>query len=62
MDRDRIKRKGNIVETYRFGNTIVHICDDCIVKTPEEKERVLAQFYAAGWAIVRRLRSEGHDI
>ncbi|NGP56810.1 hypothetical protein FLT15_00065 [Paenibacillus thiaminolyticus] len=62
MDKQQFKRKGNIVETYKIGNTTVNICDDCFVKTPEEKERVLAEFYAVGWAIIRRLRREGKDI
>lgn len=50
---------GNIVETYKLGNTTVHICDDCFAKTPEEIKKVLDDYHAAGWAIVLDLAAKG---
>ncbi|GIO13575.1 hypothetical protein J19TS2_31300 [Cohnella xylanilytica] len=47
--------KGNIVETTMIGNTTVHVCDDFIVTDPDEIERVLDEYYAAGWAMWRKI-------
>lgn len=35
--------QGNVVKTYKFGNTIVEICDDyCRNRTKEEIEKILS--------------------
>lgn len=53
---------GNIVETYTIDGTTIHICDDFVVRTPEEIEKVLKDMHAVAWKIVLRLRSEGCQI
>lgn len=40
-----------IVHTYHFGNSKVHIASNSFAKTPEEKEQVLKEYYAAAWRI-----------
>lgn len=62
MDEKQEQPKGNIVQTIKFGGATVNIRDDCFVKTPEEKERVLAELYSVGWAIAKRLRREGIEV
>lgn len=59
VDEKHVQPKGNIVQTLKIGGATVHIIDDCSAKTPEEKERVLAEFYSVGWSIARRLYREG---
>lgn len=61
MKREKFKRQGNIVQTMQIGNTTIHICDDCIVDTPEKAERVLDDLYAAGWAIIDSLQSNNAE-
>jgi hypothetical protein len=51
-----------IVETYQFGGSTVHICSNYFAKTPEEKERVLKDFHAAGWKIIRKIQESGGAI
>lgn len=53
---------GNIVETYQFGRTTVHICSDSFVKTPEEVERVLDEMHDAGWIIIEKLIERGEEV
>ncbi|EJW17554.1 hypothetical protein M5X00_04445 [Paenibacillus alvei] len=48
---ERIK-KGNVVETYYSGNTVIKICDDYIVTSEEEIQKVLRNYHLAGWAII----------
>lgn len=50
--------KPNIVKTYQFGKTTVHIASNAFVKTEEEKKRVLHEFHMAGWAIIRELQEK----
>jgi hypothetical protein len=46
----------NIVKTYQFGNSTVHIADNAYRdKTPEEIEKVLEDYHAAGWRIIESL-------
>lgn len=52
----------NIVETYTFGESKVHICDNYMAKTPEEVQKVLKDMYSAAWKIVRDVRSKGGTI
>lgn len=42
----------NIVHTYHIGNSKVHIASNSFAKTPEEVEKVLKEYHAAGWRIV----------
>lgn len=58
MKRRQFKREGNIVYTTQIGNTTIRICDDFCARTPEEVEKVLDDFHAAGWAIVE----SAHDV
>lgn len=53
---------GNVVKTMKIGNATILICDDCIVKSPEEIEEVLDRFHAAGWAIVEDLIAKGEEV
>ncbi|MFC0214053.1 hypothetical protein ACFFK0_16615 [Paenibacillus chartarius] len=49
----------NIVETYKFGNSTVHIASNFFVSTPEAKQRVLNEMHAIGWLIEeKRARQE----
>ncbi|MDR9857839.1 hypothetical protein RJP21_30050 [Paenibacillus sp. VCA1] len=52
----------NIVETYTFGESKVHICDNYMAKTPEEVQKVLKDMYSAAWKIVHDVRSKGGTI
>lgn len=46
----------NIVKTYQFGNSTVHIADNAYRdKTPAEIEQVLEDYHAAGWRIIQSL-------
>ncbi|MBU5356095.1 hypothetical protein KQI74_27980 [Paenibacillus barcinonensis] len=49
---------GNIVETYKFGETTVHICDDFIVRSPSQIAKVIREMHEAGWAIIANQKSE----
>lgn len=53
-----IKLEGNVVESYQIGQTTIRICDDFVARAPEEIERVLHEFHAAGWAIMRQQNKE----
>jgi len=53
---------GNVVKTIQDGNTTVLICDDFAAKTPEEIEKVLVEYHAAGWAIAQRLIEKGEAV
>ncbi|MGI2294130.1 hypothetical protein [Paenibacillus sp. GXUN7292] len=50
--------QGNIVKTIHDGNAIIHIADDCVAKTPEEIDKVLEDYHAAGWRIIESLEAE----
>jgi hypothetical protein len=52
----------NIVETYHYGNTTVHIADNFIRTDPDEIEKILDELHAAGWRIVENLRERGIDV
>ena len=57
-----VKLDGNVVETYKIGQTTIRICDDYVAQTPEEIDRILDDFHAVGWAIIEsRQRSEGEQ-
>lgn len=62
----RIQRGDNpvtTVQTYEYaGGTVVHICDDYIATTDEEREQVDAQVAAAGWAIIDELMEMGEAV
>ncbi|MFE4569986.1 hypothetical protein [Paenibacillus chitinolyticus] len=49
-------QSGKIMETYRYGNSVVHICDGYFAETPEEVEQVLDEHHAAGWAIINKMK------
>ncbi|UOK65310.1 hypothetical protein MT997_13775 [Paenibacillus sp. OVF10] len=49
---------GNVVETYQFGETTVHICDDFIVQTPSQIAKVIRQMHEVGWDILQNQKSE----
>lgn len=52
----------NIVETYKFGESTVHICDNYMARTPGEVEQILQDFERIGWKIVHSIRENGGDI
>lgn len=52
----------HIVATYHYGSTVCHIADNCIAKTPEERERVMDDIRRVGWGIVINARKNGVDI
>ncbi|MUG68666.1 hypothetical protein GNP94_22095 [Paenibacillus campinasensis] len=52
----------NIVETYTIGESTVHICDNYMARTPEEKQKVIQDMHAKAWAIVRDIREKGGTI
>ncbi|BFH12636.1 hypothetical protein WJ0W_000838 [Paenibacillus melissococcoides] len=62
MDVHKIQHEGNIVQTNRVGGAIVNIRDDCFAQNEQEKEHVLAEYHAVGWAIARRIFAEGGTI
>ncbi|MVP00388.1 hypothetical protein [Paenibacillus lutrae] len=45
---------GKIMETYKFGNSISHICDGYLAETTEEIEHILDNHQAAGWVILNK--------
>lgn len=53
--------EGNIVETYHFGETTVHICDSYSAKTPEHIAKVVRDMHDKGWAIVRQMNYPNND-
>lgn len=48
-----------IVETYKIGNTTIHICSDHFVKTEKEQEECIQKMYDIAWLIVRRAAARG---
>lgn len=54
--------EGNVVETFKSGNTTIRICDDYVARTEDDIHRILEQFHKAGWAIVRKLYAEGKPV
>jgi hypothetical protein len=44
---------GNIVKTFTYGNSTVHICDDYMVKTPEENQKIWDEYNRIARAIWR---------
>lgn len=61
-EKSKIPLEPEIVETYKFGGSTVHICSNYFAKTPEEAQRVLDNFHAAGWKIVRQIHASGGTI
>jgi hypothetical protein len=51
-----------IVETYKFGNSTVHIASDYFVKTREEIEKVVDTMHAIGWLIIKEASARGEKI
>lgn len=49
------------VHTYRRGNTLIQVVEPPAM-TEEEIERVLRDYHAAGWAIIRELAKKGEDV
>lgn len=43
--------------TYKLGKTTVHVVAPLLM-TEEEKEKILSEFYTAGWAIWNSLPRE----
>lgn len=60
--KSKIPLEPEIVETYKFGGSTVHICSNYFAKTPEETQRVLDNFHAVGWKIVKQIQANGGDI
>ncbi|QJD87879.1 hypothetical protein [Cohnella herbarum] len=52
----------NIVKTYKFGNSTVHIADNFVAKTPDDIKKVLDRYHAAGWAIIEELIAKGEPV
>lgn len=52
----------NIVKTLQIGNATVHIADNFCARTPEEIDKVLNEYHAAGWAIVDELVERGEEV
>ncbi|MFB4326033.1 hypothetical protein RB298_27285 [Priestia sp. BR_2] len=54
--------EGNIVETYTIGESTIHICDDYMARTPEEKDKVIKNMHEKAWAIIRDLQEKGEAL
>lgn len=54
--------EANIVETYQFGESKVHICDNYVAQTPEAIQKVLKNLHAKGWDIALKLREQGIEV
>ncbi|SMG56470.1 hypothetical protein [Paenibacillus aquistagni] len=59
--RSRRKETGNIVETFYSGDSVIHICDDCVLKTEEEIQAALRKYHLAGWAIILSTLKKKHE-
>lgn len=44
---------GMIVASYQFGETKVHICNDHIATTQEERDRIDEEIAYAAWACLQ---------
>ncbi|ASA20236.1 hypothetical protein [Paenibacillus donghaensis] len=53
---------GMIVASYTFGETKVHICDDHIAKSPEEREKVDTAIADAAWACLQDAADSMKDV
>lgn len=58
----RIPVVPNIVETYKYGNATVHICDNFIRTDPDEIQKVLNEYYAASWLLANKLLEQGVEL
>jgi len=58
VKKNRVVDKPNIVKTYQFGKTTVHIADNYIAKTPEEMEKVDRDVHAALWPIIDEMEQK----
>ncbi|MCM3141707.1 hypothetical protein [Brevibacillus sp. MER 51] len=47
------KHNGKFAAVYHFGETTVFIDDSCMVKTPEEREKILDEIRAEGIQILK---------
>ena len=56
------KKKPNIVHTCVIGRCRIHIAGDRLKRTPEQIEKVLDEFHAAGWRIAEKLAQEGKQV
>ena len=54
----RVMERPNIVETYKIGGSTIQIADNYVRTDPDEIERILDEFHAAGWAIWNKLQEE----
>lgn len=56
VKKQKVLPEPNIVKTYQLGNSTVHIADNAYRDmTPEEIEKVLDEYHAAGWRIIESL-------
>ncbi|WP_281885611.1 hypothetical protein [Paenibacillus sp. YYML68] len=54
--------EGKIVATYKYGNSLCHVNDKYIAKTPEEREKVLSSYYRTAWSIWKRRMAESEVV
>ena len=50
--------RGHVVAEYKFGNTRCYVCDDSIVKTPEEVDAILKRCGEIAYAAYKRQEAE----
>ncbi|KFM93086.1 hypothetical protein NYE69_12480 [Paenibacillus sp. FSL R5-0527] len=43
--------QGNVVETYKFGETTVEICDDFCVRAPEAISKIVKDMHLIAWPV-----------
>lgn len=54
-----MENESQIIETYRFGNSTVHIASDFIRRNDGEIEMILDELNRIGWAVVEKLAAKG---
>ncbi|MDP5275070.1 hypothetical protein [Chengkuizengella axinellae] len=59
---DTVKIKGNVVKDYMLGNTRMIFCDDYVVRTKEEEEKILKEFYQEAWECIHILIERGEEV
>lgn len=50
--------EGNIVATYKFGNSTVNISDAALPKTAEENKQRWAEYYQVAWVAWKDIMSK----
>ncbi|AJS59687.1 hypothetical protein UB51_15725 [Paenibacillus sp. IHBB 10380] len=55
-----LSTKGNVIETFKLGNTTIHICDDFIV-SDFEVDTVVKELYAIGWRILTQSATKPYN-